>query len=173
MTRATQAHRVDSDDGSVDRFASLEAPEQLVVWGCRSWVVAMREGRCPIDVLQPTFMRAGVEDAVLSLDAILRVTARMAVRRFEVRCRACPQLSADELRLVAATAAAQSGDVAATRGRLAAWLDRDGIAFALAPTRGLATLFARAGLVLPVRHEVDAVLALSAQAGAQSSCTLH
>ncbi|RAI44001.1 hypothetical protein [Rhodoplanes roseus] len=161
------------DEFSVDRFAALDGPEQLVVWGCRSWVVAVRDGRCPVAVLKPTFLRAGVEDATLSLDALLRVTARMAVRRFEVRCRKCPQLSADELRLVAAAATAQVGDLRATRARLAAWLEPDGISFAMPPLRGLATLFARAGLVLPVRSEVDAGLALSMRAGEAQPCTLH
>ncbi|MDC7787665.1 hypothetical protein PQJ75_19555 [Rhodoplanes sp. TEM] len=161
------------DDAELDRFAALDGPEQLVVWGCRTWVVAMREGRCPVAVLRPTFLRAGVEDATLSLDALLRVTARMAVRRFEVRCRRCPQLSADELRLVAAAAAAQQGDLPATRARLGAWLDAEGVGFALPPIRGLATLFFRAGLVLPQRDAVDAVLAMAAHAGAAQSCTLH
>ncbi|MFD2181215.1 hypothetical protein [Rhodoplanes azumiensis] len=160
------------DESPVDRFAALDVAEQLVVWGCRSWVVAMREGRCPVAVLRPSFARAGAADATLSLDALLRVTARMAVRRFEVRCRKCPQLSADELRLVAAVAVAQQDDIVGTRARLAGWLDPEGIAFALAPVRGLATLFAQAGLILPVRHAVEAVLAAAA-AGTTTSCTLH
>lgn len=160
-------------DVAIDRFAALEAAEQLVVWGCRNWVAAVRQERCPVAVLVPSFEQFGVGEAVLSLDALLRVTAQTALGRFEVHCRKCPQVSADELRLVAAAAAAQHGDVGLTRARLAGWLDRQGVSFALAPTRGLAVLFAQAGLVLPLRAAVDAARETAARGRPAQPCTLH
>jgi hypothetical protein len=160
-------------DIAVDRFAALDAAEQLVVWGCRRWVAAVRGEHCPVAVLTPSFERFGVGEAALSLDALLRVTARTALGRFEVRCCRCPQVSADELRLVAAAAAAQQGDAGLTRARLAGWLDRQGVSFALAPTRGLAILLASAGLVLPLRSGVDAVPTTAARDVAAQPCTLH
>lgn len=131
----------------------LEAAESLFLLGLRGWIVEMRAPRAPIPVLARILAGAGVaEDAAASLDHLMRVVARTALRPIDLHLPHCRALSADEQRLLYAARCAQCGEAelaeAALRGRL---LSAAGASFALGPLEGLGEIFAAAGLVFRPR----------------------
>lgn len=133
-------------------LAALEDCERLIVWACRYWLACRRARRDPMPLLRDVFGDNGARDAALSVDAVLRILGAAADRAVELRCTACPRLSADEMCLLAAVAALQQGAQTTARALLEGWLVPRLAEMALVPLRGLALLLAQAGLALPWRE---------------------
>nr|WP_246754503.1 hypothetical protein [Bradyrhizobium diazoefficiens] len=91
-------------------------------------------------------------DAVPSLESIIEIFACTAHTAIEVHCPTCPRMSDSEHGILHAIAAAQQDRIDVVRERLESWLPPVGVDWALAPVRGLATIFSMAGLILPDRH---------------------
>jgi hypothetical protein len=152
---------------TVDAFASLALPEQLLIGGVRAWVACCRAETCPMAVLRTTFGRFGAIDAAASVDAFMSCAVRTAIRCIEVRCPRCPGLTDDELRLLHAAAAAQQHDLAEARTDLEHWLPERAAYWALGPLCGFGSLLAQAGLFLPRPTQIEV------NGHPARRCTLH
>lgn len=130
---------------------ALSAAERLFIWGFRA--KARSGGAVPTAAdIQEVYDHFRVGDAVLSLDSIIEVFACTAHTAIEVHCPTCPRMSDSEHGILRAIAAAQQDRVDVAREQFERWLPPLGADWALAPVRGLATIFRMAGLILPDRH---------------------
>lgn len=131
---------------------ALTAQEAVIVTGIRIWVRALKQGGSPHAVLRAHFDEWGVAEATSSLNAVMNHTGRCATRAFDVRCPKCPGVSADEARVLSATAAMQRGDRVAAMGLLLAWLPSPVVQLTIAALEGLARVFTEARAELPQRR---------------------
>ncbi|MBL6454854.1 hypothetical protein JMJ55_05935 [Belnapia sp. T6] len=132
--------------------ADLWPSEDLALSAMRDWLEAVRQGEDPLVRLGRLMAGPGIPDAALSVDHLLRVIARTARWRVDIRCARCPYLSRDEQRLLCAAALAQAGQPMRARVTLqSGLLRRQGAEFALASLEGLGRLMRSAGLILPRR----------------------
>jgi hypothetical protein len=144
------AFRVRSEFPS--RFETLYAGERLIVWSFRYWLACRKTERDPQTMLLDVFGHNGVTDAVCAVEDLLTLAVVEAKRPMDVRCTACPHLSADEGRLLCAVSAAQAGDAATVGEVLSCWFSLVSASRALPLLAELALLFDRAGLSLPLRE---------------------
>lgn len=130
---------------------ALTAAERLLIWGFRG--KARSGGAVPTAAdIQEVYDHFRVGDAVLSLDSIIEIFACTAHTAIEVHCPTCPRMSDGEHGFLRAIAAAQQHRFDVARGQLECWLPTIGADWALAPVRGLATIFQMSGLILPDRQ---------------------
>lgn len=130
---------------------ALSAAERLFIWGFRA--KARSGGAVPTAAdIQQVYDHFRVGDAVPSLDAIIEVFACTAHTAIEVHCPTCPKMSESEHGILHAIAAAQKEHIEVAREQFESWLPPVGADWALAPVRGLATIFRMAGLILPTRR---------------------
>lgn len=130
---------------------ALTAAERLFIWGFRA--KARSGGAVPTAVdIQQVYDHFRVGDAVLSLESLIEIFACTAHTAIEVHCPTCPRMSESEHGILRAIAAAQQDRTAVAREQFECWLPPVGADWALAPVRGLATIFRMAGLILPDRN---------------------
>jgi len=130
---------------------ALSAAERLFIWGFRA--KARSGGAVPTAAdVQEVYDHFRVGDAVLSLDTIIEIFACTAHTAIEVHCPTCPRISDSEHGILHVIAAAQQDRIDIVRERFESWLPPVGADCALAPVRGLATIFRMAGLILPDRQ---------------------
>lgn len=113
---------------------------------------AKRDRRSDAVDIQQVYDHFRVGDAVPSLEAIIEIFACTAHTAIEVHCPTCPKMSESEHGILHAIAAAQEERIDIAREQFESWLPPVGADWALAPVRGLATIFRMAGLILPDRH---------------------
>ncbi|RXH26180.1 hypothetical protein XH99_21935 [Bradyrhizobium nanningense] len=136
--------------GSLD-LPALSAAERLFIWGFRA--KARSGGAVPTAAdIQEVYDHFRVGDAVASLESIIEIFACTAHTAIEVHCPTCPRVSDSEQEILHAIAAAQQDRIDIVRERFESWLPPVGADWALAPVRGLATIFRMAGLILPDRQ---------------------
>ena len=140
-----------STDSSTLDLPALGAAERLFIWGFRAKARSGAAVPTPADI-QQVYDHFRVGDAVPSLEAIVEVFACTAHTPLEVHCPTCPKMSESEHGILRAIAAAQKDRADVAREQLENWLPPVGADWALAPVRGLATIFRMAGLILPDRH---------------------
>ena len=140
----------------VDETFDLQSAEWLILWGLRFWAACCRKECSPWPLLGDVFWRNHVEDAALSLDALLRLTSLTSLRPLDVRCPACPRISPDERRLLAAVSGSQRGRKASSSQILRTWLPPAASRMGLNMIEGLAKILADAGHRLPERRDVVA-----------------
>ncbi|WP_245327030.1 hypothetical protein [Bradyrhizobium sacchari] len=129
----------------------MTAAERLFVWGFRA--KARSGGAVPTAAdIQQVYDHFRVGDAVPSLEAIIEIFACTAHTAIEVHCPTCPRISESECGILRAIAAAQKAHDDVAREQFECWLPPVGADWALAPVRGLATIFRMAGLIMPERH---------------------
>src|ERR1700755_2388806 len=140
-----------STDTRTLELPALCAAERLFIWGFRA---KARSGTAvpTADDIQQVYDHFRVGDAVLSLEAIIEIFACTAHTAIEVHCPTCPKMSESEHGILRAIAAAQRARDDVAREQFESWLPPVGADWALAPVRGLATIFQMAGLILPDRH---------------------
>ena len=138
-----------------DETFDLQSAEWLILWGLRFWAACCRKECSPWPLLGDVFRRNHVEDAALSLDALLRLTSLTSLRPLDVRCPACPRISPDEHRLLAAVSGAQRGRKARTGRILRTWLPPKASRMGLNMVDGLANILASAGHQLPDRQDAS------------------
>ncbi|RAI60724.1 hypothetical protein [Roseicella frigidaeris] len=157
--------------------AALEEPEALVLRSLRCWVVELRRAAEPLPRLHRMLSAVGAPDAAASIDMLMHVVARTALRPVGIGCPCCPDLAPDEQRLLHAARLAQGWEA-----RLAEEVLRDdlltpeGASFAQGPLVGLGRVLGRAGLRLRPRSLTG--LAEAIHAGASpwmppSTATIH
>ncbi|MET4447671.1 hypothetical protein ABIB75_005972 [Bradyrhizobium sp. GM2.2] len=117
----------------------------------------------------------GVGDAVPSLESIIEIFACTAHTAIAVHCPTCPRMSDSEHSMLRAIAAAQKERDDIAREQFECWLPPVGADWALAPVRGLATIFRMAGLILPDRHvpSLDHDQTMAMKSWLVGSPTLH
>jgi len=153
---------------------ALTAAERLFVWGFRA--KARSGGAVPTAAdVQQVYDHFRVGDAVPSLEAIIEIFACTAHTAVEVHCPTCPRMSDSEHRILRAIAAAQQERDDVVREQFECWLPPVGADWALAPVRGLATIFRMAGLILPDRRVglVDHDRMMAMKSWRVGSPTLH
>lgn len=130
---------------------ALCAAERLFIWGFRAKARSGTAVPTAADI-QQVYDHFRVGDAVPSLEAIIEIFACTAHTAIEVHCPTCPKMSESEHGILHAIAAAQEERIDIAREQFESWLRPVGADWALAPVRGLATIFRTAGLILPDRH---------------------
>ena len=89
--------------------STLDFTAQFTVWAVRSWVQAFKAKESFDDVTHQAFARFGLSRSALAIDSLMTVVAASASRSIDIRCVQCRLLSPDEVLLIDAMAAAQSG----------------------------------------------------------------
>ena len=130
---------------------ALCAAERLFVWGFRAKARSGTAVPTAADI-QQVYDHFRVGDAVPSLESIIEIFACTAHTAIEVHCPTCPRMSESEHGILHAIAAAQQERLDVAREHFESWLPPVGADWALAPVRGLATIFRMAGLILPDRR---------------------
>jgi len=130
---------------------ALCAAERLFIWGFRAKARSGTAVPTAADI-QEVYDHFRVGAAVPALDSIIEIFACTAHTAIEVHCPTCPKMSESEHGILHAIAAAQKERIDIAREQFESWLPPVGADWALAPMRGLATIFRMAGLILPDRH---------------------
>jgi hypothetical protein len=134
-----------------DVMPRLDEGERLFLWGFRT---IARHLRCECQagvVIRQAYEQFVVDDAVASLEMLIEAFAYTAHTAIEVHSPDCPCVSACEMSLLRAMAAAQSGDLDAARRQFEVWLPELAADWILGPARGLGTIFQDAGLTFSER----------------------
>ncbi len=146
-------HLPDIQPALPDAVAALDPAEATLVRAIRSWVADHLGGNDPLPHLLRSLDAAGAHDAAFSIDRLMGILARTARRVIAIHCPRCPQLSADEKRLLHAAGLAQVGESElAERVLRRALLSAQGAEVALGPLEGLGRLFAEARLFFRQRR---------------------
>jgi hypothetical protein len=121
----------------------IAAGAALILWGFRHRATLMRQDK-PADAhYHAAFIRNGVASAAYTLEALTWIIGTTALRPVDVRCVACPEISADEAALLDACARAADGDGSAAA--LAAFLPATSARFARSYAIGIASILREAG----------------------------
>jgi hypothetical protein len=138
-------------DSTPDTYLALAGGERLLIWACRTWAAWAGAGRCPLCPIEHEFGRLGIADAASALHALMCATATYATRPFQVHGPGCRMISADEVRLVRAAAAAQQDQLEPALAHLQEWLPLAQANLAFNALRAFAVILENIGLELPVR----------------------
>jgi hypothetical protein len=159
--------------GSLD-LPALSAAERLFIWGFRAKARSGSAVPTTADI-QQVYDHFGVGDAVPSLESIIEIFACTAHTAIAVHCPTCPRMSDSEHSMLRAIAAAQKERDDIAREQFECWLPPVGADWALAPVRGLATIFRMAGLILPDRNvpSLDHDQTMAMKSWLVGSPTLH
>jgi hypothetical protein len=158
-----------------DTLAQLSAAERLFVWGVRSVAQYQRLGWPTVAEIRRVYDQFRVGDAVPSLEALLEAFACTAHTAIELHCPVCRRLSPSEHRLLQAVSAVQCERFDIACEQFEHWLPPVATEWALAPARGLATLFRIACLRLPNRnaHPIENDGTMTMQSWLIGSPTMH
>lgn len=132
-----------------DLSADLDTAECVLLIAVRWWVESYRNGDDAIPRLWQGLASAGVADAALSIDFLMRVVATTVTRPIDIHCPRCPHVSLDEKHLLRAASHAQADEqLLAERVLRTTLLSAQGAEYAIVPLTGLGELFAQARLFL-------------------------
>jgi hypothetical protein len=131
-------------------LARLTIGGRLFLWGFRSMAQHHRCGRPSIDAMRQVYKQFDLEDAVVSLDALVEAFAQTAHTPIEIHSPCCPCVSLSEALLLRAVAATQSGTLDVARRSFGRWLPDLAADWVLCPACGLGQLFRKAGFTLPI-----------------------
>ena len=142
-------------------LADLTAAERALLTGFRQW---FRDGTAgAMAAMRAGFSVAGVPStALLPLFAMLGTFAVAQASRPEIRCPACSRVGMDEMALLDALAAMQSGEEDVTSQVFDRWLPLVALCMATDSTRELARILDGARIHLPRRRPARLV-ALAAE----------
>lgn len=88
-------------------FHDLPFAGQLLIWGMRQWVTALKRRQDFAAVTGAGFAQFGLAAAGQALDDLFQVIAVSATRQIDIRCVKCRQVSADEMLLLDCLGTAQ------------------------------------------------------------------
>jgi hypothetical protein len=132
---------------------ALDAAERILLLGVRWWVADYRQSVDPLPRLCEAMRSAGPREAAFSVDRLMAVIARTALRPVAIHCPRCRHLSRDETSVLYAASLVQAGESrTAERALRTALLSAPGAEFALGPLEGLGELFTRARLLFRRRQ---------------------
>jgi hypothetical protein len=129
-------------------FQDLPFGGQLLVWGMRHWVTALKSGGDFAAMTGDGFAQFGLGDAGQSLDDLFQMIAVSASRQIDIRCVKCQRVSPDEQLLLDCLAAAQDGHLPLGYAGLLEILPPAAARHAMPTLISLAKITAHAGLVL-------------------------
>ena len=92
-----------------DVFLELSFGEQMLLWGIRIWVTSYKNDLDTQNLLNLAYSHAGVPRAHVALDTMMEIITTNGYGVMDIRCPSCINISADEMRLIAAIAAWQNG----------------------------------------------------------------
>jgi hypothetical protein len=148
-------------DGTERLFEQLSFAGQLLVWGMRHWVTALKTQRDFAAMTGDGFDQFGLGAAGQSLDELFKTIAVSAVRQIDVRCVKCSRISEDEALLLDCLAAAQESRLPLAYAGILEILPPAAARHAMPCLISLAKIFAHAGLMLtldkPVLVPADAL----------------
>jgi hypothetical protein len=151
------------EDGCV--FQDLPFGGQLLVWGMRHWVTALKSGQDFAAMTGDGFAQFGLAAAGQSLDDLFQIIAVSAARQIDIRCVKCRRVSADEQLLLDCLAAAQDGDLPLGYAGLLEILPPAAARHAMPTLISLAKITAHAGLLLRHARQARSQPGVSSAAG--------
>jgi hypothetical protein len=83
----------------------IEPTERLVLWSLRYWTACKRQNKPGAALLREVYANNGMAGAAKQLDALMTMVSTATVKPLDIRCTACPMLSADERAVLDAVAA--------------------------------------------------------------------
>jgi len=129
-------------------FQDLPFGGQLLVWGMRHWVTALKSGQDFTAMTGDGFAQFDLAAAGQSLDDLFQMLAVSAARQIDIRCVKCQRVSPDEQSLLDCLAAAQDGHLPLGYAGLLEILPPAAARHAMPTLISLAKITAHAGLVL-------------------------
>jgi hypothetical protein len=129
-------------------FEQLPFAAQLLVWGMRQWVSALKNGHDFAALTGDGFAQFSLGDAGQSLDDLFQVVAVSARRQIDIRCVKCRFASEDEILLIDCLGAAQDGHFSLAYAGLLEILPPAATRHVMPTVIALAKFFAHAGLVI-------------------------
>lgn len=111
-------------DSSMLGVPNLEASERFLLWAVRTWSAHHMDLRDVWLNLDVAFAQAGIRAALSPFDRMMNVLFRGLQRWPDIRCVRCPQLGADETRMLAALSDLQRHDLESARLRLTQFATR-------------------------------------------------
>lgn len=142
-------------------FDRLPFAGQLLVWGIRNWVTALKREGDFAALTGDAFERFGLGTASQSLDELFQLIAVSATRQIDIRCVKCRQISEDEALLLDCIAAAQEDRLPLAYAGILEILPPAAARHAMPTLISLAKIIAHAGLTLtldkPVLVQADAL----------------
>ncbi|HVI86973.1 MAG TPA: hypothetical protein VM659_01665 [Dongiaceae bacterium] len=142
-------------------FQDLPFGGQLLVWGMRHWVTALKSGQDFAAMTGDGFAQFGLADAGQSLDDLFQMIAVSAARQIDIRCVKCQRVSPDEQLLLDCLAAAQDGDLPLGYAGLLEILPPAAARHAMPTLISLAKITAHVGLVLRAVQKVPPQTSIS------------
>lgn len=134
-------------------FQDLPFGGQLLVWGMRHWVTALKSGGDFAAMTGDGFAQFGLAAAGQSLDDLFQMIAVSASRQIDIRCVKCQRVSPDEQLLLDCLAAAQDGHLPLGYAGLLEILPPAAARHAMPTLISLAKITAHAGLVLRAKRK--------------------
>ncbi len=129
-------------------FQELPFAGQLLVWGMRHWVTALKSGQDFATLTCDGFARFGLGRVGATLDDLFQIIAVSAARQIDIRCVKCRQVSEDEVLLLEGIGAAQKGELPLAYAGLLEILPPAAARHAMPSLISLAKLTAHEGLLL-------------------------
>ena len=174
---ANDNHRNDLDHAATDhpQLHQLPFAAQLLLWGMRSWVTALKTGQSFDALTGDGFAQFGLGSAGRSLDEMFQILAVAASRLVDIRCVKCRNLSEDERLLLDVAAAGQADSHHLVYAGLSELLPPAAVRNAFPSVISLAKLLDHAGLHLavPQRAESGAAAEGAATGAAQRASLLQ
>jgi len=152
-------------------FQELPFAGQLLVWGMRHWVTALKRQQDFAAMTGAGFAQFGLAAAGQALDDLFQIVAVSATRQIDIRCIKCRQVSADEMLLLDCLGAAQEDQLNLAYAGLLEILPPAAARHAMPSLISLAKITAHARLLL--RSDTSPSAAGKASAAEESGASLH
>ncbi len=123
---------------------SLGGRERFLVQAMRTWVGAIRSGRCPCRGLQAGFERRRITSAMQDFGILMMTLDRDAMDQLTFGACGCATTTYDEARLLALFAVAQEGPLARLKRVAATFVGEDAVSRLAQATDFVATALAKA-----------------------------
>lgn len=135
-------------------FQDLPFGGQLLVWGMRHWVTALKSGQDFAAMTGDGFAQFGLAAAGQSLDDLFQMIAVSASRQIDIHCVKCQRVSPDEQLLLDCLAAVQDGHLPLGYAGLLEILPPAAARHAMPTLISLAKITAHAGLILRAAQKI-------------------
>jgi len=135
-------------------FEQLPFAGQLMIWGMRHWVMALKTRQDFAALTGDGFDQFGLGSAGQALDELFQVIAVSASRQIDIRCVKCRYVSEDEALLIDCLAAAQEERFPLAYAGIIEILPPAAARHAMPTVISLAKIFAHAGLTLALDKPV-------------------
>jgi hypothetical protein len=153
-TTATDAAPQNGHDDTERSFEQLPFAGQLLIWGMRHWVMALKTKQDFAAMTGDGFDQFALGSAGQALDELFQMIAVSATRQIDIRCVKCRNISEDEALLLDCLAAAQEERFPLAYAGILEILPPAAARHAMPTVISLAEIFAHAGLTLALDKPV-------------------